>query len=106
MMEEEVQSWRARYRRTLTDEPIAALDEVILRAASRHATRVRTVRRSALLLVLAAVVMWPYWSKKEIHAPRASQESGFGREEGATRYYLLNVAAVPYTGPGALEQTP
>ena len=104
MTEDDVSHWLARYRSTITEEPTPALDEVILRAASRRALRVRTMRRSAVVLALAAVVIWPLWRAHVAPAPQARDVSNYGRQEGATRYYLLNVATVPYTGPGSMEQ--
>jgi hypothetical protein len=105
-MEEGLSHWRMRYRATVDDEPTPGLDDVILKAANRRAMYVRTVRRGvvALVLALAAAPIWPLWHLQLVHAPRAKAASDYGRQEGSTRYYLLNVAATSYTGPGSTEQ--
>ena len=103
MSEEDTFSWMVRYRSTVIEEPTPALDEVILRAAGRRATRVRTLRRSIVVLGLVAVVILPFWRAHVSRAPQARAASDYGRQEGATRSYLLNVAS--YTGPGSMERT-
>jgi hypothetical protein len=100
--EEDVSRWLVSYRSTVTEETTPALDEFILRAAGRRAVRVRTLRVSIVVIGLAAVVILPFWGAHLIRGPQARAASGYGRQEGATRYYLLNVAS--YTGPGSMEQ--
>ena len=106
MTEEDLSPWLAHYRSSVGEEPTPALDEVILRAASRRAAHVRTMRRSVVVLALAAVAIWPLWRAHVARAPRASNLSGYGLQEGATRYYLLTAAGARYTGPGSMEQRP
>jgi hypothetical protein len=103
MSEEDTSSWMERYRSTVMDEQTPALDEVILAAARRRAVRVRTIRRSVVVLGLAAVVILPFWRAHVSRAPQARAASDYGRQEGATRYYLMNVTS--YTGPGSMERT-
>ena len=104
MTEEELSPWLRRYRLTATEELTPALDEAILRAASGRAMRVRTVRRSIVGLALTAVVISSFWSARLLRAPQAKEVTDYGRLEGATRYYLLNVAAAPHTGIGSKDQ--
>jgi len=94
-----------RYRSTISQEATPALDALILKAASRRVVHVRTMRRSVVALAMAAAVAvtWPLWHAHGVRAPEARDVSGYGREEGATRYYLLNVASVQYVGPGSTE---
>ena len=96
-----VEDTLARYRLTVSEEPTPALDEVILKAASRRAMHVRTVRRGIAVLGLAAVIILPFWGARVSRAPQARAPTDYGSQEGATRYYLLNVAS--YTGPGSME---
>jgi hypothetical protein len=102
--EEDVSELLVRYRSTVSEEPTPALDGAILRAAGSRAARVRTMRGSVVALGLAAVVIWPFWRAHVVPAPRAIRVSGYGLQEGATRYYLLTAAGVPYAGPGSMEQ--
>jgi hypothetical protein len=104
--DEDLSPWLARYRLTVSAEPTTALDEIILAAASRRTARVRTVRRFSLVLALAVVVIWPLWEVRVVRVAPPVRVTDYGRQEGATRYYLLNVAGVPYTGPGSEEQKP
>lgn len=108
MSEEDFAPLLARYRLAASDEPTPALDAVVLRAADLRAVRVRTLRRSVVVLALAAVALgtWPLWRAQGTRAPPLRNASGYGREEGATRYYLLSVANVRYTGPGSTEGRP
>ncbi|MGH9920262.1 MAG: hypothetical protein ACRD6W_15515 [Nitrososphaerales archaeon] len=103
MTEEDLSAVLPRYRSTVTDEPTPHLDELILRAAGRHSVRVRVMRRCVVALALAALVTWPSWHLHGIRLQQARDMSGYGRQEGLTRYYLLNVASVQYTGPGSRE---
>jgi hypothetical protein len=102
VIDEDPVPWVARYRLAVTEEATPALDELILRAASRRAVRVRTVRRSLVVVALVSVLTWPFWGAHENPAPQVSEMSGYGRQEGATRYYLLTVGS--YTGPGSMER--
>ena len=103
MTEEDTSPLLVRYRSTVTEEQTSALDEVILAAAARHAWRARSMRRGVVALALAALVILPFWRAHVVRSPQARDTSGYGREEGATRYYLLNSAGVKYTGPGSTE---
>lgn len=103
MIEDDESDWVVRYRSGVTEEPASALDENIIRAAGRRALRVRTTRRGLVVLVLAAVVLSMFWRSHGVRAPQVRSVSNDGLQEGATRYYLLNVAGSPYTGPGAME---
>ncbi len=105
MTEGDVAQVLARYQSTVTEEPTPVLDELILSAARRRAVRVRAMRRSVMVFAVAAWVVWPFWPPHAVQFTRAGDESGYGRLEGATRYYLLHVAGAPYTGPGSMEQT-
>jgi len=104
VIEEEISHWVRRYRSTIAEEPTPVLDELILRTARRRAVRVRTTRRSMVMLALATIFIWPLWNLHVSRAPEATDVSSYGRLEGATRYYLLNVVPSPYSGPGTMEQ--
>jgi hypothetical protein len=104
--DEDVSQVLVHYRSTVREESTTALDEIILAAASRRTAQVRTMRRCSLVLALAAVVIWPLWKVRVVPMAPPVRATDYGRQEGATRYYLLNVASVPYTGPGSEEQQP
>jgi hypothetical protein len=102
--EEDVSQMLVHYRATVSDESTTGLDEIILAAASRRIAQVRAVRRVSLVLALAAVVTCCIWEVRVVRVAPPVRVTDYGRQEGATRYYLLNVASVPYTGPGSEEQ--
>ena len=104
MTEEDLSPWLRRYRLTATEELTPALVEAILKAASGRALRVRAVRRSIVGLALTAVVISWFWSARLLRVPEAKEVTDYGRQEGVTRYYLLNVDAAPHTGIGSKEQ--
>jgi hypothetical protein len=102
--EEDLSPWLRRYRLTATEELTPGLDEAILGAASGRAMRVRMVRRSIVGFALAAVVISSFWSARLLRVPQAKEVTDYGRQEGVTRYYLLNVDVAPHTGIGSKEQ--
>lgn len=102
MSEEDTSPWIGRYRLTVSDEPTPAIDQVIFEAAGRRALRVRMLRGSIAVLGLAALLILPLWGAHVIRGPQAGATSGYGRQEGVSRYYLLNVAS--YTRPGSVER--
>jgi hypothetical protein len=104
--DEDISQVLVHYRSTVAEESTTALDQIILAAASRRTAQVRAVRRFSLVLTLAAVVICLLWEVRIVPVTPPVRVTDFGREEGATRYYLLNVASVPYTGPGSEEQKP
>jgi hypothetical protein len=104
--DEDVTQVLVHYRATVSEESTTALDESILAAASRRTVHVRAVRRFSLVLALAAVVVWGLWDVRSVRVAPPVRVTDYGRQEGATRYYLLNVAGDPFTGPGSEEQKP
>jgi hypothetical protein len=104
--DEDVSQMVVKYRSRVREESSTALDELILAAASRRTAQVRAVRRFSLVLALAALIIWPLWEVRIVRMAPPTRVTDFGRQEGATRYYLLNVGSVPYTGPGSEEQKP
>ncbi|HEY4212805.1 MAG TPA: hypothetical protein VGM84_15085 [Steroidobacteraceae bacterium] len=63
------------------------------------------VRRSIVAVGLAAAIILPFWGAHLLRAPHATAAPDYGRQEGVTRYYLLNVGHD--TEPGRMEvQTP
>jgi hypothetical protein len=104
--DEDVSRMLMHYRSTVSEESTTALDDIILSAATRRTAQVRAVRRLSLVLALAAVVIWPLWETRVVRVNPPANGTDYGRQEGATRYYLLNVTSVPYTGPGSEEHNP
>lgn len=100
--------WSARYRSVASDEPTPLLDEMIFAAAARRAQRARVARRgaAAVAVAMAAIgifTLMPHW-RMDVHRPYAStRPTGYGLEEGATRYYLAHIAGAPYSGLGSTE---
>jgi ferric-dicitrate binding protein FerR (iron transport regulator) len=103
VIKEEGLDWKALYRATVSEEPTTALDDVILKAAGRRTAQVRSMRRGVLVLALAGTAIWPLWHLQPGRLPQTTMATDVGRQEGATRYYLMNVAVPRETGPGLEE---
>jgi hypothetical protein len=103
-MDPDESRWRVLYRATVSDEPATLLDEVILNAASRRTAQRRALRRCVVVVALAAIALWPLRELRPVPGITRSAVTNYGLQEGATRYYLVNVAGAAYAGPGSGEQ--
>jgi hypothetical protein len=108
MSEDGVSECFASYRAVATDEPPIALDRAILAAASRRSARTRMLRCSGLAFAVAGcciVASMPLWQWHQASSRIPRGEVGYGRQEGLSRYYLLNGANTPYANNGHAGDT-
>jgi hypothetical protein len=89
------------YQSSVASEPATNLDDSILMAAHRHASRVRTTRRSVVAIAMGAILAWSLWISHSDSTTGTPVATGFGLQEGVTQYYLLNVAGAHYEGPAS-----
>lgn len=105
MTDEGVTPWVAQYRASTVDPVTPDLDRAILAAARRHLVRRKYARRvlgtSFLggVAILTVGVMWR--AQHPGYLPHTITE--YGRVEGISRRYLLEVQAQPFTGYGITE---
>lgn len=104
MIEDDLNQCLAQYRSASRDQSASALDEVILAAARRHVQRRRAARATAVTLAVLAVACVSFWNAHFDRQPQVRHD--YGLDEGATRYFLSNVAASPYKGPGSKDHSP
>jgi hypothetical protein len=96
-----------RYRASVEDVQSPNLDRLVKAAAVRQATRTRITRRvreSFLILAVASVTLGAAW-----HVYRSSPHrnalavTDYGKIEGFSTSYLLQVGTQQYSGPGTME---
>jgi hypothetical protein len=96
-----------RYRTSAEDILSPALDAFVLKAAGRHATQRRVIRAAAIVGAIAAAgafssMAWrAHWTE-----PTQARVTYFGRLEGGTRAYLLQMNLNQYSEPGLHEGAP
>jgi hypothetical protein len=96
-----------RYRAAVEDIPSPNLDQVINAAARRQAAKRRFSRRAKATLLVTAVVGLTVSSAWRTHQAKTdlivSKATNYGRIEGVTRPYLLQVGSPQFSGPGLTE---
>ena len=108
MTNEEHDSLLDRYRACVEDVPSSHLDQTLLAAAHRQSAVHRFARRTqsaVFIAVFAAIAVSLTWRSHQLNAAQ-SRAADYGKSEGAARYYLLNVTAPQYAGPGIAEGAP
>ena len=97
-----------RYRACAEEIPSADLDRTILAAAQRQAAVHRFARRTrsaVFIAACAAIAISLAWRSHQLNLAQ-NRAADYGKSEGAARYYLLNVTAPQYAGPGIAEGAP
>jgi hypothetical protein len=95
-----------RYRASVEDVATPVLDEVIMAVAGRQAAKRRFVRRAggafltALTVLGIGAALHPHQSNTDRSTPTVTD---FGKIEGLTRPYLLQIETAHYSGPGLTE---
>lgn len=97
-----------RYRALVEEVATPSLDQVILEAATRQATRRRLARRAGGVSVLMAIAAFYAGVAWYAHRAKPSRSivTNYGQIEGSTRPYLLQAGAIGFSGPGLHEGTP
>ena len=96
-----------RYRASAEDISSPDLDAFVLKAAARHAMQRRVMRTAVILGAIAAagVISSMAW-RAHWTAPTQVRATNFGRLEGGTRAYLLQMNLHQYSEPGLHEGAP
>jgi hypothetical protein len=108
MENEENHSLVDQYRSAVEDVPASDFDQTILAAAGRQAAVRRLVRRARnafLVTALAATAMSLAWRSQQLNVAQ-TRFADYGKSEGTTRSYLLDVTTPPYAGAGINEGAP
>jgi hypothetical protein len=95
-----------RYRASAEDILSPDLDAFVLKAAARHASRRRVMRAAAILgAITATAAASMAWRAHWTPATQA-RVTQFGRLEGSSRAYLLQMNLNQYSEPGLHEGAP
>lgn len=97
--------WVAHYRASTVAPETPALDQAILAAARRHLAGRRHARHFLGASVLGAVAILTVSTMWHVHDPGYLPHSvtEYGRVEGISRRYLLEVQTNQFTGYGITE---
>jgi hypothetical protein len=105
--DEELELCVHRYRASAEELLSPDLDAFVLKAAARHATQRRVMRAAAIFgaIVAAAVLSSMAW-RAHWTPPSQARVTEFGRLEGSSRAYLLQMNLNQYSEPGLHEGAP
>ncbi|MEO8307509.1 MAG: hypothetical protein ABI616_05665 [Pseudomonadota bacterium] len=108
MTNDSITPWVLQYRASVEDAPTPKLDQAILAAAGSHLARRRTTRLIARVSVIGAFAMFAISPVPNVRHPATDSRtaSGYGRFEGTSRSYLLEVQTHHFTGFGVAEDIP
>jgi hypothetical protein len=103
-----VTPWVPQYRAATVDPLTPALDQVILEAARRHLNRRRNARHMVGTSVFGVVAILAASTTWRVHQPGyvPNPVTGYGRVEGISRRYLLEVQTHQFTGFEVTEGHP
>ena len=106
-IDEDMMTCLQRYRASVEEVATPSLDQVILEAATRQASRRRLVRRAGGASVLTAITVLCAGVSWYAHQgnPSRSIVTNYGQIEGSTRAYLLQAGGSEFSGPGLHEGT-
>jgi hypothetical protein len=104
--EDELDRCVHRYRASAEDILSPELDAFVLKAAARHATQRRVMRTAAILGVIAAAAAFSMAWRAHRTEPTQARVTQFGRLEGSSRAYLLQMNLNQYSEPGLHEGAP
>lgn len=109
MTDDRTTPWVLQYRASVGDTPTPSLDQAILAAARRHSARRRATRQFALVSVIAAFLMFAFgvvWHGDPPDSQPQIVGTGYGRLEGISRRYLMEVQTHQFTAFGIAEVSP
>jgi ferric-dicitrate binding protein FerR (iron transport regulator) len=94
-----------RYRASAEEVAASDLDQTILAAARRQAAIRRFTRRTRTAFFVTAFAVIAV-SLLKSHPSSQTRATDYGKNEGATRSYLLNATTPAYSGAGSAEGAP
>ena len=109
MTDDRTTPWVLQYRASVGDTPTPTLDQAILAAAARHLARRRATRLLVGVSAIAAFAMLTIgtmWHGGLSNSHPQIVRTDFGRLEGISRRYLMEVQTQPFTGFGIAEGAP
>jgi hypothetical protein len=108
MTDERTTPWVLQYRASVGDTPTPSLDQAILAAADRHSARRRATRQFARVSVIAAIAMLAgvVWHGGLPNSRTQIVGTDYGRLEGISRRYLMEVQTHQFTAFGIAEVSP
>ena len=109
MTNDSTASWVAQYRASVCDTPTPMLDTAILSAARRQSASRRTVRHirgASFIAAFALIALSAVWHVRQPGFDPRPAAADYGRYEGISRYYLLEVETPRFTGFGVHEGMP
>jgi len=95
-----------RYRASAEDNLSPDVDAFVLKAAARHATQRRVLRATAILAAIAVAALSSTAWRAHRTAPTQARVTQFGRLEGSSRAYLIQMNLNEYSEPGLHEGAP
>lgn len=101
--------WVLQYRASVSDTPTPALDQTILAAAGRHSARRRAARQLTGVSIIAAfamLIIGAVWHGGLSNSHPQIVRTDFGRLEGISRHYLMEVQTNQFTAFGIAEASP
>jgi hypothetical protein len=101
--------WVLQYRASVSDTPTPALDQAILSAAGRASAYRRTARHfktAALIGAFALFGLGTVWHVSQPGFDPRPITTEYGRFEGVSRRYLLEVETPRFAGFGITEGMP
>jgi hypothetical protein len=109
MTDDRTTPWVLQYRASVSDTPTPSLDQAILAAASRQSAWRRVTRQLTGVSIIAAfavLVIGTVWHGGLSNSHPQIVRTDFGRLEGISRRYLMEVQPQPFTGFGIAEGRP
>lgn len=109
MTSDETTPWMLQYRASVSDTPTPALDQAILSAAVRASANRRTARQfkaAALIASFALFGLGAVWHVSQPGFDPRPITTEYGRFEGISRRYLLEVETPGFAGFGITEGMP
>jgi hypothetical protein len=107
MTDDRATPWVLQYRVSVSDTPTPSLDQAILAAAGRYLARRRATRQSGawVIAVFAMLAIYTVWQRGQpTFQPQTVAD--FGRLEGISSRYLMQVQTRPFSGFGIDEVSP
>ena len=99
-----------RYRASVEKVQSPNLDRIVRAAAARQATRTRFSRRLREFYLMLAIASFTFGTAWHVHQSNSERHAlavtDYGKIEGFSISYLLQVGTQKYPGPGTIEGSP